>query len=73
MAKESDLFADFLRKRIFDYNAFGILMHVNKDFMDDAHYLSNLLAIDSEYFVRAIRYSDLSDKTGERNLYPKWP
>lgn len=48
-------------------------MHTNQDFIDDAHYMGNILSIDDEYFVRALKCSSLSDKNGERVLYKKWP
>jgi len=66
MAPISDLFSQFLVKRIHENNAFGIWMHVNRDRQDDMYHMANVLTIDRENFERALAISSLTTRDGSR-------
>ena len=73
MAPITDLFSQFLVKRLHENNAFGIWMHVSRDCQDDMYHMANVLLIDSENFERALTISSLTSADGSRLRFKDWP
>ena len=72
MATTDDLFSQFLRKRIYENDAFGIWMHVHRARQNDICHMANVLSINNEYFERALANSKLTSKDGSRIMHSQW-
>ena len=46
MASTKDLLSEFLKKSLFECQAFGIWMHVNRGLKEDIGHMANILTLD---------------------------
>jgi hypothetical protein len=68
MATEKCRFANFLRKRVIDCNAFGLWMHAHSNYPDHSSHIANILNIDIDFFKRGLRESSFTSDNSERIL-----